>query len=339
MDDEETANFPMILPMPTPQDRIDCFLQKITTDLVMKRIGGHGGKKASNRLHAYETVKAAHSTALVLDPEETVEPCLRRSTMHSVMSAVAQRCGKLVTVPKQIIIPENILCDEQVGRSTPWERLKEYVERQSDLSFPIIVKTDWACGTEHSHRMLILQKRGVVSSPSSRPTVTASKDTGLLPDRQYMPSRMIAQEYCPHGNTFLKVYVIGTEITVQSKPSLVLATDAGCAIGSKAHCMRVLFESDDLRVYEVDSQELRQYRGELHTDNERDMASIREIAQTIRAETGMGLFGFDVLPKTVALGKTDFVLVDINYFPGYKGMDGVCESLVGYCREKCSRFC
>ncbi|MGA8211114.1 MAG: ATP-grasp domain-containing protein [Nocardioidaceae bacterium] len=53
--------------------------------------------------------------------------------------------------------------------------------------------------------------------------------------------------------------------------------------------------------------------------------AVRRIARRTAAVTGLGLFGLDVIE-----GPDGPVVVDLNYFPGYKGCEGVAEPMTSY---------
>lgn len=53
--------------------------------------------------------------------------------------------------------------------------------------------------------------------------------------------------------------------------------------------------------------------------------AVRELADRIRDVSGLGLFGFDVIESPHGP-----VVVDLNYFPGYKGCEGVAGPMADY---------
>jgi hypothetical protein len=61
------------------------------------------------------------------------------------------------------------------------------------------------------------------------------------------------------------------------------------------------------------------------------MQKIREIVATIRDLTSLSLFGFDVI---ICATTGRYALIDINYFPGYRGIDNFPKLFVEFLKKK-----
>jgi ribosomal protein S6--L-glutamate ligase len=57
-------------------------------------------------------------------------------------------------------------------------------------------------------------------------------------------------------------------------------------------------------------------------------AEVRELALRCAEAFGLGLFGLDVIES-----PDGPVVVDVNYFPGYKGVAGAGALIAGYVRD------
>jgi hypothetical protein len=72
--------------------------------------------------------------------------------------------------------------------------------------------------------------------------------------------------------------------------------------------------------------------GDLELEEKRlDKAKINEIVSAIRDLTALTLFGFDV----IICNRTGlYALIDINYFPGYRGVDDFPLQFISFLKKK-----
>lgn len=141
----------------------------------------------------------------------------------------------------------------------------------------VILKTRTACGHPDTHIMCVAS-----SVKSVRDFVTRMRD-----------HEIIIQQLVNHSGSFLKVFVIGSHISVHVRESI------------ERNCMQdgVEFNSQNLPV---------SHGGDV-PDNIRDEAV--EIAEEIKKLFGTDLLGFDAVVDSDC-GK--IVIVDVNFFPSYK---------------------
>lgn len=194
---------------------------------------------------------------------------------------------------------------------------------QGKLRFPVILKRRLACGSKASHEMVIaydidgaLAAIKVVFGPG--PVIMEKEKPmgiaflpGLVQPANDFACDVIAQEFIAnHGGVLFKIYAIGKRITVQPRRS-VDHTVSGPAGG----------------YYYFDSQRLGRTEAYAFDKNtgcckatEVVMPS-RELTASIVAdlskELGLTLIGVDLVYDVRA---KRYYVVDINYFPGYKGV-------------------
>lgn len=181
----------------------------------------------------------------------------------------------------------------------------------SDNSW-IIVKSDLACSTLFSHEMTIVSPR-----------------IGLSELKSMFPPNHITQPLLPHWGILIKVYALekGNEIWIDYRPS----------ISDK------LWQSD-LNVFKFNSQKIPKSFCEHGSDSINDPGEIfdtrypqlderfrvtsfieskidhiKQISRKISCSFGFSFFGFDMI-----MTKTGLVqIIDLNYFPGFKGTNGL----------------
>ncbi|CAN4128136.1 unnamed protein product [Withania somnifera] len=167
-----------------------------------------------------------------------------------------------------------------------------YLENEG-LKFPVIAKPLVADGSAKSHKMLLV----------------FNKD-GL---RKLTPP-IVLQEFVNHGAVIFKVYVIGDYVKCVKRKSLpdVKEDNLGrlesylpfSQVSNLNNC-----EKDDDKYYKLMNLE----NAELPP-----LSFLSEIAMGLRLATKLHLFNFDVI-RDNRVGNR-YLIIDINYFPGYAKM-------------------
>jgi len=164
------------------------------------------------------------------------------------------------------------------------------------LKFPVIAKPLVADGSAKSHKMALVYNQEGLNSV--KPPV-------------------VVQEFVNHGGVIFKVYVVGESVRCVKRKSL---PDMG-----EEELMRV---SEDLWAFSQVSNLARderiddRYYKRMHLDNA-EMPSLNfltQIAGELRRVMKLNLFNFDVIKDSQL--KNHYLIVDINYFPGYAKMPG-----------------
>eukprot|EP01095_Lingulamoeba_sp_RSL-Kostka_P010676 TRINITY_DN3889_c0_g1_i1.p1 TRINITY_DN3889_c0_g1~~TRINITY_DN3889_c0_g1_i1.p1 ORF type:complete len:317 (-),score=89.10 TRINITY_DN3889_c0_g1_i1:38-988(-) len=171
------------------------------------------------------------------------------------------------------------------------ERRNNYTEllNEKGINFPVICKPNQACGSLESHEM------GVVFNESQIHQFD-------LP--------CVIQEFYNHGGVINKVFVCGLdEFSVVKRPSI---TD----ITYEENHEPIIFNSQDMS--HLMNNDTENY--EIPSDH-----ILSSIIKLINKKFDLNLFGFDLIQNNIT-GK--YAVVDINFFPGYKGLDNFHEKLL-----------
>uniref|UniRef100_A0A5B7BKC0 Inositol-tetrakisphosphate 1-kinase n=1 Tax=Davidia involucrata TaxID=16924 RepID=A0A5B7BKC0_DAVIN len=156
------------------------------------------------------------------------------------------------------------------------------------LKFPVIAKPLVADGSAKSHKMsLVFNNDGL---------------KGLKPP-------IVLQEFVNHGGVIYKVYVVGEYVKCVKRRSLPdvseekLGTMEGLLSFSQISNLACQDQSDEKHVEEADMPPLN---------------FITDIANGLRQAMRLHLFNFDMIRDTRAGNR--YLVIDINYFPGYAKM-------------------
>lgn len=170
----------------------------------------------------------------------------------------------------------------------------ELTDKVKEFSFPMIGKSTLSGGCSESHEM------GVVFNLNNL-------------DRFKRP--VLVQEYLNHDGIIFKIFVIGSELSTKVKASLP---------NFESHPDRepLMFNSQSFAdICSPVTSDLEQEAQKL------DMMKIRDIVAAIRELTGLTLFGFDVI---VCSRTGQYALIDINYFPGYRGVEDFPQQFLAF---------
>lgn len=161
-----------------------------------------------------------------------------------------------------------------------------------ELGFPLVAKPLVADGSAKSHKMFqIFDSEGL----------------------KRLDAPIILQGFVNHGGVIFKVYVAGDHVQCVKRKSLPdistekLATLKGSLSFSQISNLNVRGKNEG-------------------SDNEADLEKVEmpplgfveDIARAMREETGLNLFNFDVIRD--AKDGNRYLVIDINYFPGYAKM-------------------
>ncbi|URD87310.1 Inositol-tetrakisphosphate 1-kinase [Musa troglodytarum] len=159
------------------------------------------------------------------------------------------------------------------------------------LRFPIIAKPLVADGSAKSHKMSLVFHRDALLK--------------LKPP-------LVLQEFVNHGGVIFKVYVVGDYVQCVKRKSLpdVSEEKLECSEGS------VTFS----QVSNMTTQDPTEVEYYMHLEEAEmpPLSFVTEIAKGLRQAMGLCLFNFDVI-RDVKVGN-HYVVIDINYFPGYAKM-------------------
>lgn len=159
------------------------------------------------------------------------------------------------------------------------------------LRFPVIAKPLIANGSAGSHQMfLVFNEEGL---------------TGLNPP-------IVLQEFVNHGGVIFKVYVAGKHVQCVKRRSLPdisegnLGTSADLLPFSQISNLTTQYQSDDSFAKLIEEAEMP------------PLNFVTEVANELRHALKLHLFNFDMI-RDSRVGNR-YLVIDINYFPGYAKM-------------------
>lgn len=225
-----------------------------------------------------------HPGAAVVDPPDAIERLHGRVAMLQGVSELEIECpeGASFGVPVQVVVNDREMLLD--ARSC------------EGLAFPVIAKPFVANGSTKSHEMSLVFNRGGLSK--LRPPI-------------------VLQEFANHGGVVFKVYVVGGYVQCVKRTSLpdVSEEQLGCPEG-----LMPFSQVSNSAIREKDGDEP---RGEATGLEEAEMpprSLIVELARGLRGAMKLNLFNFDVIRD--AKNRDRYLVIDINYFPGFSKMPG-----------------
>ncbi|KAL3649615.1 Inositol-tetrakisphosphate 1-kinase 5 [Castilleja foliolosa] len=238
---------------------------------------------------------AKHPKALIIDSPDAIERLHNRISMLQVVTELGViECHDTVSfgIPKQIAVYDA-------------EAVAEMDLNSKGLKFPVIAKPLVADGSAKSHKMSLVYNRDGLSK--------------LKPP-------VVLQEFVNHGGVIFKVYVVGEYVKCVKRKSLpdVSEENLGALKGSLSFSqvsnLNNLERSRDTYYKMMDLEDGK-------TENP-PMNFLVDIAKGLRAAMGLRLFNFDVIRDTRVGNR--YLVIDINYFPGYAKMPGYEQVLTEF---------
>jgi hypothetical protein len=251
----------------------DVLIAKATDDIVDAEHCGNTAAAARSRRLTELLAAAPH--VVVVDPIATQRLVLSRSALYSSLANVAAQpsLAHLLAQPRFVVLDAG----ESGARCA------------AELTFPMVAKTDLACGTPESHHMVVAR--------------TIDELDAWLRERP--AARVVVQEFVSHAATVFKCFAIGGVIGVNARPSIDAPTaDEGALAFDSQLALPGARARDHNAAAAVDTAAV-----------ERVAVLVRDALATLY---GFSVFGFDLLAVDGSGGR--FAIVDVNYCPGFKEM-------------------
>ncbi|KAK3020302.1 hypothetical protein RJ639_046514 [Escallonia herrerae] len=172
------------------------------------------------------------------------------------------------------------------------------------LNFPVIAKPLVADGSAISHKMCIVFSRDGLK--------------GLNPP-------IVLQEFVNHGGVIFKVYVAGEHVQCAKRRSLPDIPDE--SLGSSGGLLS-FSQVSNLACQDGDDDS---YRLIIEEAKMPPTNFVNEIANALQQVLGLRLFNFDMIK--VSRDASRYLVIDINYFPGYAKLPDFEIVLTDFFRE------
>ncbi|KAK1419208.1 hypothetical protein QVD17_28370 [Tagetes erecta] len=225
----------------------------------------------------------SNPSSIVIDFPDAIDRLHNRISMLDVVSEIEDVKGDETS---SFGVPKQVVVYEP-------EKLKQVWSE--GLKFPVIAKPLVADGSAKSHEMLLI-----------------FGNEGF--DELKTPT--VLQEFVNHGGVIFKVYVVGKYVQCVKRKSLPDITDEkldslhGSLSFSQISNLTSHERNDDKYYKMMDSEDAAMP----------PMSLITNIARGLRKAMKLHLFNFDVIRDTKAGNR--YLVIDINYFPGYAKMPG-----------------
>nr|XP_019704145.1 inositol-tetrakisphosphate 1-kinase 6 isoform X2 [Elaeis guineensis] len=276
------------LPLAPQIQEVDVILHKATDEILSIEpdycLDFPKGIYFSRGMQELERSIQDHPNCCLMDPLDNIYPLLDRHKIQQILLGlqdlnVNDRCR--LRAPHFLKV--DIFHDPSLR-----DRLLE-----ANLSFPIIVKPQIACGVADAHNMALVFK---------------FEDFVDLP----VPLPAILQEYVDHGSSIFKFYVLGDKVFHAVKKSMPNASFLLSASEKKGSAP-IIFNS--LKSLPVATGDQFSAGGPKAAKLSLDVELVNKAAKQLRRQLGLTIFGFDVVIQEVS---GDHVIVDLNYLPTFK---------------------
>ncbi|KAG2335225.1 hypothetical protein Bca4012_016586 [Brassica carinata] len=220
----------------------------------------------------------------VVDSPEDIERLHNRVSMLEVITRlkfpVSDSERERFGVPKQVVVMDPSVLSGGEGLG--------------ELEFPVIAKPLDADGSAVSHKMfLIYDQEGM----------------------KILKAPIVLQEFVNHGGVIFKVYVVGAYVKCVKRRSLPDISEE--KIGTSKGSLPFSQISNLTAAQEDKNKEYGEDRS-LEKVEMPPSSFLEELAKAMRKSMGLNLFNFDVIRD--ARDADRYLVIDINYFPGYAKM-------------------
>ncbi|XP_020206206.1 inositol-tetrakisphosphate 1-kinase 1 [Cajanus cajan] len=226
---------------------------------------------------------ANYPNAVILDSPESIERLHNRISMLQVVSELRiEDPSETFGIPEQTVIYDK----ETLVDQRSWEALK----------FPVIAKPLVADGSAKSHKMALVFNHDGLNS--------------LKPP-------VVVQQFVNHGGVIFKVYVVGERVRCVKRKSLPDVEEEELVRVSED-----LLSFSQVSNLATDERIDDRYYKKMQLDDTEmpPLSFVTQIARGLRRVMRLNLFNFDVIRDSRCGNR--YLIVDINYFPGYAKMPG-----------------
>ncbi|XVF52004.1 hypothetical protein PTKIN_Ptkin04bG0230500 [Pterospermum kingtungense] len=226
--------------------------------------------------------RAQNPNAVIIDCPASIERLHNRISMLQVVSEL-----KIENQSETFGIPKQIVIydKETLFDNQAWELLK----------FPVIAKPLVADGSAKSHKMALVFNRDGLNK--------------LKPP-------IVLQEFVNHGGVIFKVYVVGEYVKCVKRKSLPDVSE------EKLNCLEGSLPFSQVSNLATHERSDDKYYKMMHLEDTElpPLSYMTDIAKGLRKAMNLNLFNFDVI-RDNRFGNR-YLVIDINYFPGYAKMPG-----------------
>lgn len=173
------------------------------------------------------------------------------------------------------------------------------------MKFPLIAKPLIANGSLNSHQMSVV-----------------FNNNGLKKVREFAP--IVLQEFVNHGGVLFKIYVAGENVRCVQRKSLPDFNDSD-------HPFFLQFEEEGFMPFaQISNLATTEMQQEIDNIEMPPLDFVNNLAKGLREGTDINLFNFDLIRDSSVSGGNRYLIIDINYFPGFAKLPGFEEMLTDF---------
>jgi inositol-1,3,4-trisphosphate 5/6-kinase / inositol-tetrakisphosphate 1-kinase len=172
---------------------------------------------------------------------------------------------------------------------------KNYDIDNISIEFPVIIKANSASVTKMSHIMSLVFNK-----------------SGLKEAINLYEEDCIIQEFINHDMTVYKIYVIGNQIEYKPRQS----------------CSNLSYSGKDCVTFNSAEPWPEDLKSGTRIIKDLNRLALSEATQRISSHLGLSIYGYDIL---VHSQTEDYIIVDVNVFPGFKeysNLNPLLENLI-----------
>lgn len=271
-----------------------------------------------------------HPKVRLCDPPKKTMLLRNRNSMlnvipnrgHVILSPPERGTGEpakvLCEVPVHVVLDEDRSFTDAVG-----------LIESHGLTYPVIAKSLWADGRPGSHDIAVIwSNQGLeqLLCPSNQ----ENNEMRVSKDATRMKAPVLLEQYVNHGECLFKVYVLGDQHVIVTRPSLHLDQQALSAGSTCEHGIQMIHRvSAYPRTSSWGNEDL---APQGHGVPKPPEWVFTGLAKFVQQETGLTLFNFDIIVPLQPIPGMDGMLrmkqeeentatglvhlIDINYYPG-----------------------
>lgn len=228
--------------------------------------------------HQLLDYKSKYPNVIIIDSPDAIKRLHDRISMLDVVTQVPLSPFQVTFgVPKQIVVDDNV--DNAHSQLL-----------NANLSFPVIAKPLVADGSAKSHELsLVFNAQGLMK----------------------LRALLVLQEFVNHGGVVFKVYVAGNQVKCVKRGSL---PDISSEMEMESQAQEgILSFSQISNLAMPDDKDTNC----LEKAEMPPLDFVEFMAKELRQILTLHLFNFDMIRDGTRLEENRYLIIDINYFPGY----------------------
>eukprot|EP00730_Choanoeca_flexa_P000113 TRINITY_DN10048_c0_g2_i1.p2 TRINITY_DN10048_c0_g2~~TRINITY_DN10048_c0_g2_i1.p2 ORF type:complete len:325 (+),score=82.89 TRINITY_DN10048_c0_g2_i1:253-1227(+) len=257
-----------------------------------------GNEQAKRQLERLQEYRSRQPNVIMIDNLSSVAVLLDRGLTYSLATQMEMYPGEI-----PLLTPTFSVVKDKEAALALLSKPSSSADHQ--LHFPLLSKSILAHGSTKAHHMAILF------------------DTDGLADVEYP---CVLQQFVNHNAVVFKLFVLGNDISVVKRPSIR-------NLDPSTHTETIFFDSHKVSKADSDSH-LNLAGAHYSSGTQLELAQLRPSVQRLRHKLGLDLFGIDVV---VCCESNRHYIVDVNYFPGYNGVEGFHDSLIALLHSRAKR--